>query len=81
VLDVAVVGLPDERWGEVVCAVFVMDPDVGAPDVATVRGHAASRMAGFKQPRHVITVPAIPRTAATGQVQRARIRDEILARR
>jgi fatty-acyl-CoA synthase len=81
VRDVAVVGLPDERWGEVVCAVFVMDPDVEAPDVATVRGHATSRMASFKQPRHVVTVPAIPRTAATGQVQRSRIRDEILARR
>jgi acyl-CoA synthetase (AMP-forming)/AMP-acid ligase II len=79
VRDVAVVGLPDERWGEVVCAVFVMEPDAGPPDVATVRGHAAGRVAAFKQPRQVTTVEAIPRTAATGQVQRARVRAEVLA--
>ncbi|MEU4568945.1 class I adenylate-forming enzyme family protein [Micromonospora sp. NPDC023956] len=74
VVDVAVVGLPDERWGEVVCAVLVLAHDAPHPDVDAVRAHVAGRLAGFKQPRRVVVLPAIPRTAATGQVQRSRIR-------
>jgi fatty-acyl-CoA synthase len=78
VRDVAVVGLPDERWGEVVCAVFVLHPGAMCPEVAQVRGHLATRMAAFKQPRRVAVVLAIPRTAATGQIQRSQVRAEIL---
>lgn len=77
--DVAVVGLPDDRWGEVVCAVFVLEPGVARPEVAQVRGHVSARMAAFKQPRRVAVVESIPRTAATGQIQRSRVRDEVLA--
>jgi acyl-CoA synthetase (AMP-forming)/AMP-acid ligase II len=79
VRDVAVVGLPDDRWGEVVCAVFVMEPGTDCPEVAQVRGHASARVAAFKQPRRVAVVSSIPRTAATGQIQRSRVRDEVLA--
>jgi fatty-acyl-CoA synthase len=74
VRDVAVVGLPDERWGEVVCAVFVASP---APDLELVRAHVAERLAPYKQPRRIAVVPAIPRTPATGQIQRGRLRDEL----
>ncbi|KAB1162335.1 class I adenylate-forming enzyme family protein [Micromonospora sp. DT46] len=77
VVDVAVVGLPDDRWGEVVCAVLVLAPGATPPDVGTVRGHVAGRLAGFKQPRRVVVLPAIPRTPATGQVQRSRIRESL----
>ncbi|MBV8950414.1 MAG: acyl--CoA ligase [Actinobacteria bacterium] len=68
--DVAVVGLPDPEFGETVCAVVVVAPGAVPPDVAELRGHCASRLARFKQPRQVALVDAIPRTAATGQVQR-----------
>jgi acyl-CoA synthetase (AMP-forming)/AMP-acid ligase II len=77
--DVAVVGLPDERWGEVVCAVVVPAPGAPAPEVARVRAYVAGRLAGFKQPRRVAVVPAIPRTPATGQIQRSRIRAALMA--
>jgi fatty-acyl-CoA synthase len=77
--DVAVVGVPDPSWGEVVCAVLVLAGDAAAPDVAAVRGHLSSRMAAFKQPRRIALVDAIPRTAATGQIQRRLLRDEILS--
>jgi acyl-CoA synthetase (AMP-forming)/AMP-acid ligase II len=78
VRDVAVVGLPDERWGEIVCAVFVMDPGAGVPTVEAVRSHSAGRISAYKHPRHVHAVPAIPRTPATGQIQRSRIRTDLL---
>jgi acyl-CoA synthetase (AMP-forming)/AMP-acid ligase II len=70
VVDVAVVGVPDPQWGEVVTAVMVMADSAPPPDVARVREHCASRLASFKQPRRVEVVDALPRTAATGQVQR-----------
>ena len=78
VRDVAVVGLPDARWGEVVCAAVVPAGDGAVPDVAAVRAHVAGRLAPFKQPRRIAVVEAIPRTPATGQIQRSRVRDEIL---
>ncbi|MET7419877.1 class I adenylate-forming enzyme family protein [Dactylosporangium sp. NPDC005555] len=75
VLDVAVVGLPDPQWGEVVCAVFVLPADCPAPTVAQVRSHVDGRLAGFKVPRRIATTASIPRTPATGQIQRSRLRD------
>ena len=79
VRDVAVVGLPDPSWGEVVCAVFVLADGAGLPAVPMVRTHLSGRVAGFKQPRRVAAVTQIPRTAATGQVQRHRLRDAVLS--
>jgi len=72
VAAVAVVGVADPTWGENVCAVIV--PDVGAtvdPDevVSVVR----SRLAGFKAPRHVVVVDALP-TNAAGKVIKAELR-------
>ncbi|GAA3238936.1 class I adenylate-forming enzyme family protein [Dactylosporangium siamense] len=75
VLDVAVVGLPDDRWGEVVCAVFVVPDGCPPPSVAQVRSHVDGRLAGFKVPRRVAVAASIPRTPATGQIQRGRLRE------
>ncbi|MCU1463158.1 MAG: hypothetical protein JWO37_3233 [Acidimicrobiales bacterium] len=71
--DVAVVGLPHPDWGEVVCAVVVPVDGRDAPDLEALREWCAERLAGFKVPRRVAVVDALPRTAATGQVQRALI--------
>ncbi|MEV4513870.1 class I adenylate-forming enzyme family protein [Dactylosporangium sp. NPDC049525] len=79
VLDVAVVGLPDDRWGEVVCAVFVVADGCPPPTVPQVRSHVDGRLAGFKVPRRVATTATIPRTPATGQIQRGRLRDLLTA--
>ena len=76
--DVAVVGLPDEVWGEVVCAVLVPARDAAVPDVAAVRAHTSGKLAGYKQPRRVAVLPELPRTSATGQLQRSRIRQALL---
>ena len=78
VTDVAVVGIPDERWGEIVCAALVVPAQAPVPDVATVRGHLWARLAPYKQPRLVVSVPCIPRTSATGQVQRRVLREMII---
>lgn len=79
VRDVAVVGLPDARWGEIVCAVFVLSAGTPPPDVTTVRSHLDGRLASFKQPRRVAVTTDIPRTPATGQIQRNRLRDTLIA--
>ncbi len=69
--DVAVVGIPDDRWGEVVCAVAVVAPgEAGPPTVDELRDWCEGRLAGFKRPRRLVVVGEIPRTAATRQVQR-----------
>jgi acyl-CoA synthetase (AMP-forming)/AMP-acid ligase II len=70
VSDVAVVGLPDEQWGEVVCAVVVPEPGGAPPHLAELRALCSGALAPFKHPRELVVVDRIPRTPATGQVQR-----------
>ena len=78
IADVAVVGLPDVHWGEVVCAVIV-PAGSEAPAVDEVRAHCAARLASFKHPRRVAVVDAIPRTASTNQVQRRLIVERLVS--
>ena len=72
VAEVAVVGVPDPRWGENVCAVVVPRPgstvDADAL-VTTVR----AELAGFKAPRHVVLTDALPKNG-TGKIVKADIR-------
>ncbi len=70
VLEGAVCGRPDPRWGEVPVAVVVPAP--GFDRDALLR-HFETRLARFKQPRDVVLVPALPRTAL-GKVQVAALR-------
>ena len=79
VKEVGVVGLPDASWGEIVCAAIVVNPGATLPTVAELRAHVASRLVGPKQPRAVVQVDALPRTDATGQIRRRRLRDSIVA--
>jgi fatty-acyl-CoA synthase len=80
VADLAVVGVPDETWGEIVCAAVV--PAGGpVPDLGQLRRHLDGRLARFKHPRRVVAVPEIPRTQATGQVQRRLLRDQVARNR
>ena len=70
VVDVAVVGVADAQWGEVVCAVVVVGPGRPAPTLDDLRAACHGRIASYKHPRRLAVVDAIPRTASTGQVQR-----------
>ena len=70
VADVAVVGIPDPQWGEVVCAVIVVKAGAEAPTVASLAEFTTDKLARFKRPRRVEVLDVLPRTPATLQVQR-----------
>ena len=60
--DVAVVGVPDQRWGSVPVALVAFRPDMREPD-DRLRAFALERLAPFKVPTRFVEVAAIPRTA------------------
>ena len=74
--DAAVVGLPDEEWGERVAALVVAaDDDLTAE---AVEEHCRERLAGYKIPRLVDFTDELPRTAS-GTVERAAVREILTA--
>jgi acyl-CoA synthetase (AMP-forming)/AMP-acid ligase II len=77
VADVAVFGVPDAQWGEVVCAAVVMDGGQALPEVSRLRSFLEDKLAPYKHPRRILAVDAIPRTPATGQIKRALLRQTL----
>jgi fatty-acyl-CoA synthase len=78
VAEVAVVGIPDQRWGEIVCAVVA--PQAGATITLEVLQQACDRrLAPFKRPRRLELVAELPRTPATGQIKRRLLVDQFRA--
>jgi len=74
IAEAAVFGVPDAHWGEAVVAAVV--PRAGAVlDEAAVVAHVRSHLAGYKKPRHVLVLDALPRTASTRQVQKTLLRE------
>ncbi|MFF6787228.1 AMP-binding protein [Streptomyces sp. NPDC012510] len=72
VVDVAVVGIPDEQWGETVQAVMSVD-DTAAITLEAVHEYAAGQLARYKLPRRLKIVPAVPRNAS-GKLDKAGVR-------
>lgn len=72
VAEAAVIGYPDERWGEVGKAIIALKPG-SALDEAAVVNWCREHLAGYKVPRHVLFVEALPRNAA-GKVEKPRLR-------
>jgi len=76
VLEVAVIGRADERWGEVPVAVVALRE--GADDLSTddLRGFLRDRLASYKHPRYVERVPHLPRNAS-GKVVKPQLRCDL----
>jgi fatty-acyl-CoA synthase len=76
VAEVAVVGAPDERWGEVAVAIIVRAP--GAPDLddAAVLAYAHDRLARYKQPRRFVFAESLPRNVM-GKVLKHELRQQM----
>jgi fatty-acyl-CoA synthase len=73
VLGAAVVAVPDEKWGEVPCAVVELRPDrLGKLTQDELIGYCRARLPGFKTPRHVIFEPIV--RTATGKLQKFSLR-------
>ena len=70
VREVAVVGLPDETWGEAITAFVAVAP---GGDLAALEAHVAAQVADYKRPRAWHLVDALPRNAA-GKVLKSELR-------
>lgn len=69
VLEAAVIGVPDAKWGEVGCAFVMLRPGSETPSAADIIAFCRSRLAAFKTPARVEFVDDFPRTAA-GKVRK-----------
>ena len=72
VADAAIIGVPNERWGEVGMAVIVRKPDQPLEEGDVIR-HCLGRLAKFKVPQSVAFVDVLPRNA-TGKVLKRELR-------
>jgi fatty-acyl-CoA synthase len=72
--DVAVVGLPDQRWGEVVAA-FIRPPPGTAIDKEELHTYVREHLAPHKTPRHWFVVDAMPLTGS-GKIQKFKLREQ-----
>ena len=75
VQSVAVVGAPDEKWGERVVAFVVPYPDAPV-DVSDLVSHCRDIIAGYKVPKEIHLTDALPQTAS-GKVQKAALRQQL----
>jgi acyl-CoA synthetase (AMP-forming)/AMP-acid ligase II len=73
VREAAVIGVPDETWGERVCAIVVCQPTMSV-DATTLTEFCRSHLARYKTPRRFEFVSELPKTAA-GKISRRELRE------
>ena len=71
----AVIGVADDKWGEIGCAVIVLKPgaELSPEDLIA---HCRANLATFKTPKRVEFIQALPRNA-TGKVLKRNLRDDL----
>ena len=75
--EIAVIGIPDDKWGEAVAAIVVLN-DGHAMSAEEVIDHCRQNLASYKKPRHVHFREALPRSSL-GKIVKSELRDEFWA--
>jgi acyl-CoA synthetase (AMP-forming)/AMP-acid ligase II len=73
--EVAVIGLPDEKWGEIACAIVVGNQDEASEE--DIIACCAEKLSRYKLPKKVIFIDAIPRNPA-GKVLKRVLREQFI---
>jgi fatty-acyl-CoA synthase len=73
VAEVAVIGVPDDKWGEMVTALVVLAEGEQVTEEQLI-AHCRARIAGYKTPKRIEFRDGIPRTA-TGKIQKFKLRE------
>jgi acyl-CoA synthetase (AMP-forming)/AMP-acid ligase II len=75
VLDAAIIGLPDDTWGEAVCAIIVLK-EGAVIDEEELKAFCRQKLAGFKVPRRIFIEEQLPRNAS-GKILKYQLRQKL----
>jgi acyl-CoA synthetase (AMP-forming)/AMP-acid ligase II len=70
-----VIGVPDLKWGETVCALVVLRTGEPVPTAAELIEFSKHQIASYKKPRHVVFIESLPKLV-TGKVDKKLLREQ-----